>query len=238
MKNCDFRDVSFVVNARTKSTRIENKILRPFSDDGLCLLEIALNRLASIDGYPCYLAAVDKEIIELYEQKYSDTNIILLKRDKDSVKKGVHPYNVSFKHYGDVSTPYVMPVNACFPFVRAETYIEAAEYFKASDFKTMTSVKSSKNIFYDKLFNMVNGTSGPINTQRKESVYEMAHVFHVFDVKSFMETGEFWDNEPLNPGFYTMDNPVENIDIDEPLDFIMAQQLYNFCGGDISKITL
>jgi len=232
------RGVSLIINARVKSTRIKNKLLRPFSNDGKCLLEIALDRLASIEGQQTYLAAVDDEIIDLYESRYSES-IELLERDAESVVPGILPYNVSFKHYNKVTTPYVMPINPCFPFAQSSTYIDAIRYFNDNpQFKTTTSLKRSRNLFFDMNMNMVNGKSEVINTQGDRFVYEMAHMFHIFHVDSFMETGEFWDYSEGNPSYYIVDNDIECIDIDEPLDFIMAQQLYNFCEGDIDRITL
>ena len=77
------RELSIVINARTKSTRVPNKLLRPFANT--TLFEIALKKLSKIDFVnDIYLGIGDKELIDIAE-KYKRFKI--LRRDPESIKK-------------------------------------------------------------------------------------------------------------------------------------------------------
>jgi spore coat polysaccharide biosynthesis protein SpsF (cytidylyltransferase family) len=60
------KSICLVINARTQSTRIPKKLVRDFGDT--TLLDIALRRLLLMKEYPCFLAAIDEEIVDLYNK--------------------------------------------------------------------------------------------------------------------------------------------------------------------------
>jgi len=227
------RNVSIVINARTQSTRIPNKLLRSFA--GTNLLTIALNKLSHTVSVPTYLAAADQEIIDLYK-KYKYSRIKLLKRRPEAVEKGLNDYKIAWEHYGWIDTPYILCMNPCLPFTKMSTYLKAIEYFKNNtELKTMTSVKSSQNIFFNsdlQLINQLENTA--IRTQDNKKVYEMAHVFHIFDKKFYLNNGYFWDYDKNDPYLYEVPKE-ETIDVDDPLDFIIAEKLYMEFKGDLSN---
>jgi CMP-N-acetylneuraminic acid synthetase len=225
------KTISLVINARFQSTRIPNKLLRNFS--GTCLLEIALNRLLQIKSYPVFLAAADQIIINLYKEKYKDTSIQLLIRTPEAVQKGFNDYRIAWKHYELVPTDFIFCANPCLPFIKVGTYEKAIDYFMSDDkLKTLTSVKSSSNTFFDNDFRLINDKTDVIRSTSEYKVYEIAHAFHIFDKEYFMENGKFWDYTPGNPGFFEIDRN-ESIDVDEPLDFIMAEKLYEQFGPNL-----
>ena len=62
----DIKDICFIIQARTQSTRVPNKMLRPFSDSNL--FEIAINKILNSKIIPkenFYLSVMDDEIILL-----------------------------------------------------------------------------------------------------------------------------------------------------------------------------
>jgi CMP-N-acetylneuraminic acid synthetase len=123
-----------------------------------------------------------------------------------------------------------MCVNPCLPFVSIDTYRRAINFFqKDENIKTLTSIKESGNIFFDANFKIINGIPEAIRTTGENKVYEMAHVFHIFDKKYFMDNGKFWDYTKNNPAFFSVDKK-ECIDVDDPLDFVIASALYEKFG--------
>ena len=106
------KSISIVINARVNSSRVERKLIRPFA--GTTLLDIVLSKFCCVTNFPVYLAACEKEILDIYK-KYSD-KIFLLKRSEKSVKKGLNKHSITFEHYRDIPTKYIMSVNACCPF--------------------------------------------------------------------------------------------------------------------------
>ena len=225
------RNVDIVINARTASTRIPNKLLRNFCDTNL--ISIALDRLLQLKEYNCYLAVADQPLIDLYEEKYADTHIKLLLRSPEAVTKGFNDYSIAWEHYTRVNASHVMCMNPCLPFTQPSTYKNAIKYFLKNDnIKTLTSVKSSENLFFcgNKIINAP--SDGLVRTVENTKMYEMAHAFHIFDKEYFMNTGNFWDYTKNNPGLFEI-SQIESIDIDEPLDFIIAEKLYKSFGNKI-----
>ena len=140
------KTVAVIINARLASSRCPQKLIKPFCDT--TLLDIALSKLAEIKVDEKYLAAGDKEIIDLYS-KYSN-RVGLLRRDADAVAPGEHPHSVSFRHYTVPNTSHVFIMNPCLPFVKKKTYQSAIDHFKSDDsIRTLTSVIEFKDIFFD-----------------------------------------------------------------------------------------
>ena len=107
------KSVSVVVNARLGSTRVKNKLMRPFADS--CLIEIALEKLNGMDFFENrYLAAAEKPLIDLAD-KYK--NIDVLKRSHQSVIPGVNPQSVTFAHYLEIPSDYIFVFNPCLPMI-------------------------------------------------------------------------------------------------------------------------
>ena len=68
MKNIN--DVLFIIQARTQSTRVPNKMLRPFADSNL--FEIAVNKVLKSSIIPkenFYLGVMDNELINIAKTK-------------------------------------------------------------------------------------------------------------------------------------------------------------------------
>ena len=89
------KNISIVFNARVSSTRVPNKLLRPFANSSL--FEIALEKLSKakfVDNV--YVGIGDEDLIEI-AKKYPDIKI--LRREKDAIKKGTHDQRITFRHY-------------------------------------------------------------------------------------------------------------------------------------------
>lgn len=219
------KEVTLIINARVQSTRIQNKMLRPFACTSL--LDIALTKLVNVKTKsPKFLAAADKEIIDIYESKYSKT-LGLLERDPSTVlpKKDISKQNLTFEHYKKIKTPFIMSINACCPFFKEEKIEEALSVFINSNMKTMTTVRKNCNIFFNEHFKPVNQNGVVIASVGNSPLYEMAHVFHVFDKDFFIKNEYFWDYSNNNPGFFEV-SKEESLDIDEPIDFQICESLY------------
>lgn len=217
------KNTSLVINARVRSTRIENKMLRPFGDT--CLLNIALDKLSRIQGFPKYLAAADPEIISIYQDKYS-TSIDFLKRDMSAVlpKKDISRQDLTFAHYKNIDTPFIMTINACCPFFSEARIVEALDFFLNHEIQTMTTVKKNANIFFDNN-HPINANGFVVASHGNRPLHEMAHVFHIFDKEFFLNKGYFWDYSVGNPFLFEV-SKEESLDIDEQFDFDLCESIY------------
>lgn len=221
MKN---KTISIVINARTSSSRIQNKLLRPFCGNNL--IGLALDKMLEMKEWNCYFAVADKDLIDFYNKNYQNTNIKLLLRNPQAVTKGFNDYAVAWEHYNRVESSHIFCMNPCLPFIKVETYISAIKCVIGNDeIKTLTSVKSSENLFFYKNKIVNAPTGGMIRTVKNEKMYEMAHAFHIFDKDFFVKNNFFWDYSDNNPYLFEIDR-LESFDIDEPVDFIVAEALY------------
>ena len=129
------KSISIVINARLGSTRVKNKLMRPFS--GSSLIEIALEKLNNMYFFENrYLAVAEEPLIAL-AKKYQNINV--LKRHSEAVLPGVNPQSVTFAHYLEVPSDYIFVFNPCLPMIRVETIKSAYDYFQSTNYKSYTS---------------------------------------------------------------------------------------------------
>lgn len=216
-------DIAVIINARIQSTRVKNKLLRSFYNT--TLLEIALDKLSKINN--CnerYLAACDKEIISLYSKHSNEVS--LLERKPESVVKGQISHLVAFEHFKKVKSTYIMILNPCHPFTTVDLYKNAIEYFFTNNLTSLTSVSEKNNIYFNDRFEAINlSNKKEVSTQNQKNIYEMAHVFHIFNKNNFIQNGILWNFTKGDPSCFVV-NKKEALDIDDELDFLISELLY------------
>jgi len=224
------RTVGVMINARLASSRVPQKLIRPFGKS--TLLDIALKKISCIkNSNEKYLAAGDDAIINIYNN-YS--NIIdLLKRDKKAISQGEHDQKISFAHFCDIESDYVMIINPCLPFTKVSTYEKAISFFKKhEELITLTSIIEFKDIFFDNENKIIYlKDSSNISTVTANLLYKMAHVFHFVEKKRFCETGVIFGYQENDPGFFPV-SKYECFDIDEEDDFEFCKKIYKYLKDD------
>ncbi len=224
------REVSIVINARLASSRCPQKLVRPFA--GTTLIELALRKLSWIYGSEKYLAAGDAEIIDLY-QPYSK-DVKLLRREKDAIGPGEHPHSVSFRHYGDVPSDYILIMNPCMPFTRVRTYEKAIRYFQEHpEIMSLTSVLPFRDIFFDEDRKVITLRDvDHISTTTAKELYKMSHVFHIINKDVFLDTGRCWAYLDNDPAFMPVPK-YECLDVDDEEDFEFCSKIYGATKWDV-----
>ncbi len=217
------KNIAILINARARSTRLPRKMTLDFC--GTSLLDIALKKLSLIKHDVKYFCAAheDEEIIKIYD-KYSD-DIRFIRRLEKSVLPVKLPQKVTFAHYYDIQSDYIMSINACCPFVSIETISEALAIFMDNDFQTMTTVKKSRNIFFNDKLEPINTNDYIVNSTDNNPVYEMAHVFHIFSKEFLLNNEYFWDYSKDHPHLFEVSD-YESMDIDTRLDFLICEELF------------
>lgn len=219
------RDVAVVINARLASSRCPRKLVRRFGDS--TLLDIALEKLSLIECNEKYLAAGDEEIINLFK-KANHPNIQVLHRNKDSVAPGEHSHRVSFRHYADVKSSFIMIMNPCMPFTQLDTYNNAIKFFQSNkDILTMTSCKTFKDVFFNSNGEVITLTDkNHISTVTADKMHKMAHLFHIINRETFCESGILWKYEVNDPYLYEVPEH-QCFDVDTEDDFIFCSRIYS-----------
>lgn len=225
------RDILLMGAARERSTRIKNKIMRTFGYT--TLFELYLRKLETINKdknpFNNVILALNKEDKKLCElaKKY---NVKVQERNSFSVGKATMPKDIYhfLENYDD---DYVMWINACFPFLKIETVIKAANYFvKHNEINSLHCVKKRQNWFWNpktnRPFNLEKTSDA--TTQQSLPVYESVHCFHIHNIKDLLEKNIYWSFKKNDPYLYSVEETVECIDIDNPFEFELAEVLWKY----------
>ena len=219
------RNVSVVINSRVASVRLPEKLIKSFH--GTTLIEIALKKLAGLKVKNKYLATRDKEILDIYEKYNKDIDLLPRTPESVAIVPGPCDFKTVYAHYGLIQTDYIMSLNACQPFWSPLTIQSAVEYFQNNvDVKTLTSARKSTNIFFDSKqipINLVDRFN--VSTKWNDPIFEMAHMFHIFDKSVYLETGNFWDYSDNNPKLFEVPR-IESFDVDNQSDFDFCLNMY------------
>ena len=226
MKN--LKDTVFIIQARTQSTRVPNKMLRPFANSNL--FEIAIKKVLQSSIIPkenFYLSIMDDELIEI-AKKY---NVNYFIRSEEStqepvtLQKALEWHNVlPFKHF--------VIINACNPILNIETIDNFVNRFLEVESNGLFGVFEKKTFLFNSEGHMLNKFLGDdkylatLETKFVETCYEAAHSLYAgstADIANGIYMGTF--KEPNNPSFFIMDE-IECFDIDWQWQFETAEQLY------------
>ena len=217
-------DISIVINARVNSTRVPKKLIRDFC--GTTLLDFILEKVKAID-VPKYVATCEEEIISIVKRH---NGFSILDRESLSVQKGFRHQSITFAHYKNVPTDKIMCINPCCPFVDRLTYEIAMEKMLSEKCITLTTVKKLNTVCFDSQFKPVNAAL-QVSTLNNDPIYEMSHLFHIFDKKFFLENGYFWDYSKKHPFLFEVTDD-QSLDIDYIMDFNVCEIIWGMRGHD------
>jgi CMP-N-acetylneuraminic acid synthetase len=224
----DIKDVVFIIQARTQSTRVPNKMLRPFANSNL--FEIAIKKVLSSNLIPkdnFYLSIMDDELIDI--AKKHDVNYFI--RSEESTQEPVTLQKV-FEWYNKLPFKYFVIINACNPLLKIETIEEFVNNFLESKSRGMFGVFEKKTFLFDSEGVMLNKFYGDdkylatLETKFVETCYEAAHSLYggtLEDIGKDVYMGSF--KKSKDPDFFVM-GEVECFDIDWEWQFELAERMY------------
>jgi len=225
------RDIILLGMAREESTRIPNKMTRPFGDTTLFdiylgkLAELSMRRDSPFSRVVIALSRKDKVLWEKAESVY--TPMILEERNESSIQNTPNPSSL-FHYLGEYEEDYVFRLNACFPFLTTETIIAGANYFKNHPkIKTMTCVRERANWFWEPKTGKSLTLGDPTHTTMQQSrpIYESVHCFHILNRQSLLND-VLWNLNRNDPYLYVLPESVEFIDIDTETEFTIAESVW------------
>ena len=226
MKN--IKDICFIIQARTQSTRVPNKMLRPFADSNL--FTIAVKKVLQSKIIPksnFYLSIMDKELVNI-AKKYDLNHFI---RNEESTQEPVTLPKV-FEWYNKLPYKYFVIINACNPILKVETIDKFVTQFLESDSRGQFGVFEKKTFLFNNEGIMINKFFGDdkylatLETKFVETCYEAAHSLYagtMEDIGKEIYMGSF--KKPKDPEFFVMEE-IECFDIDWPWQFEIAEKLY------------
>lgn len=225
------RDIILLGMAREESTRIRDKMTRPFGDTSL--FEIYLNKLIKISKmrnspFSRVILALNKNDEILWSLSHNlPSPLEVIERSDWSVQEATKPSDL-FHYLKDYDEEYIFRLNACFPFITPETILFGAEYFKNNpNIKSMTCVKERNNWFWDPQTNKSLTLGDPSHTtmQQSKMIYESVHCYHILNRKSLLKD-ILWQLKPNDPHLYVVSDSIEYIDIDTETEFQIAEAVW------------
>ena len=228
MNNKDINDVCFIIQARTHSSRVPNKMLRPFA--GSNLFEISINKILNSTIIPknnFHLSIRDPNLINI-ANKYGINYFI---RSKESIREPVTLPKV-LEWHNKLPYKYFVIVNACNPILKVETLDEFVTQFLNSNSKGQFAVFEKKTFLFNNKGVMINEFFGEdkylatLETKFAETCYEAAHSLYagtMEDIGKEIYMGSF--KKPKDPEFFIMEE-IECFDVDWPWQLEIAEIMY------------
>lgn len=224
----DIKDICFIIQARTQSTRVPNKMLRPFADSNLFTIaidKILQSKIIPKDNF--YLSIMDEELVNI-AKKY---NINYFIRSEESTQEPVTLPKV-FEWHNRLPYKYFIIINACNPILKIETIDKFVSQFLESNSRGQFGVFEKKTFLFNNEGVMINKFFGDdkylatLETKFVETCYEAAHSLYagtMEDIGKEIYMGSF--KKPKDPEFFIMEE-IECFDIDWPWQFEIAEKLY------------
>ncbi|MBE6330820.1 MAG: cytidylyltransferase [Bacteroidales bacterium] len=215
--------ITAVIPVRKGSQRVKDKNLRPFA--GTSLLDVKIKCLLQVPEIDAIIVNTNSEIaIEHVEEVYANTKVTFHRREEYYASSQCSGSEF-FKHLGEVTDTDIFIYAPCTsPFVKPETISTCIKKFIEGRgvhdcVSTVSSVKDflwldGKAINYDP-------RNAP-NSQNLPDVVALNFGTTVVSRESLISNHNIIGK---NPDFVLTED-IESIDIDTPLDFYIAEQLY------------
>lgn len=219
------RRITLLGMARENSSRCSGKMTRPFrGKDSLFDLYLRRLRLLGFHFYDVRLAIWPGEPI--LWRKAVDSGIPVIPRSAESVADGKVPIETVYDCLKQVSTPYVLFLNASVPFMPSTPVVEAMSAFiRTPEWKSLTAANLNCNWFWSEAGRCLTMSGDrPPDTQSAGSMRVATHAFHILDCQSVLK-GKAFGFTFDDPHVWICGRPVENLDINTEDEFFIASSV-------------
>lgn len=223
MKN--IKDIAVIIQARTNSQRIPNKMLRPFANTNL--FELVLSKLLKSKVIP-----QQNIIASVYEDELKQIanilNINIYNRSYESANNDDNLQKI-YEWHNKLPFKYVIKINGCSPLLKIETIDKFIQQFMEQKEENLFGVIETKDYYWNKEGKLI--TPWPknqtiMNTKAVETTYKAAHVLYASRmdiIKNNKFMGDFQKQKGIK--LYLMDE-LECFDIDYEWQFKVGEKIY------------
>ena len=223
------KKVSALIAVRSGSVRVKNKNIRTFNDS--TLLELKIKQLQSV-----------KEINDVVVNSNSDEMLSIaknlgaktVKRDDYYASNTISMSSVFEDMAKNMDCENILYANCTNPLVSTNSYSDAIRIFlnNTSAYDSLVSCHDIKEFLYldGKALNY-----DPMNQPRSQDLPNVVALNFAISIISKSDMIKNKNIIGMNPYFYKL-NEVESLDIDTPLDFFIAEKLYQHIILDNNKL--
>lgn len=217
--------ITAVIPIRKGSQRVKDKNLRPFA--GTTLLENKIKMLLKVPEIDEIIVNTNSEAaIEFVELEYAETKVKAQRREEYYASSECSGSDF-FKHLGEVTDTDIFIYAPCTsPFVKPETVSACIKKFllnlKENDYDCVSTVSSVKEFMWldGKAINY-DPLNAP-NSQNLPDVVALNFGTTVVSKENLIKNHNIIGKKPD----FIKTSDIEAVDIDTPLDFFVAEQLY------------
>lgn len=217
--------ITAVIPVRKGSQRVKDKNLRPFA--GTTLLDNKIKMLLKVPEIDEIIVNTNSEAaIEFVEIEYSGTKVRAQRREEYYASSQCSGSDF-FKHLGEVTDTDIFIYTPCTsPFVKPETISSCIKQFlyniDKNDYDCVSTVSSIKEFLWldGKAVNY-DPLNAP-NSQNLPNVVALNFGTTVVSRENLIKNHNIIGKKPD----FVITSDIEAIDIDTPLDFYIAEQMY------------
>lgn len=218
------RHLVAVVPARAGSVRVPNKCARrDFTADGRSLLDVKIETLLRVHGIDAIVVNSDSQtILDAVKRRYP--TVVTVLRDAAYARATTRGNAFLGALFANLDAEHILYASCTTPFVRAATY-EAMiqQYLQNTDVHdSLSSVRYCKDFLWTR-------ESGPVNytvddaPNSQELTSMLALTFGCMLIRRDVAVARQYF-VGSRPAFYVLDDELEALDIDTPLEYAFARQ--------------
>lgn len=214
--------ITAVVPIRKGSQRVKDKNLRPFANT--TLLDNKLKTLLTVPEFDSIIVNTNSEAaIELVEEEYNNTKITYHRREEYYASSQCSGSDF-FKHLGEVTDTDIFVYTPCTsPFIKAETYSRCIQKFlESQQYDSLATVSLVKEFLWLKGEALNYDPAHAPNSQNLPDIYALNFGVSVIHKNNLIKYSNIIGHNPQ----FVVTEDIEAIDIDTPLDFYIAEQIY------------
>lgn len=212
--------ITAVIPIRSGSQRVKDKNLRPFANTNL--MELKIQSLLKVPELTSIVVNTNSEMaIEIVNAKYKRVKV---HRREEYYASSQCSGSEFFKHLGEVTDTDIFVYCPCTsPFIKSQTISKCINQFlSTTDYDCLATVSSIKEFLW------LNGKAVNYDPANAPNSQELPDVVALNFGVTVVRKEDLIKNKNIigkSPQFVLTDS-IEAIDIDTPLDFYIAEQLY------------
>lgn len=213
-----------VIPVRTGSQRVKDKNLRPFADT--TLLDYKIRTLQQVEELDNIIVNTNSdELVARINSQYAGTKVKAQRRE-DYYASSECSGSEFFQHLGQVTDTDIFVYAPCTsPFIKPTTISQCIQLFMKEQGKDCDCVSTVSSI---KEFLWLDGKAVNYDPQHAPNSQDLPNIVAlnfgctVTGKESLVANRNIIGKKPK----FVIDSDIEAIDIDTPLDFYIAEQLY------------
>lgn len=213
--------ITAVIPIRTGSQRVKDKNLRPFG--GTNLMELKINNLLQVPELTSIVVNTNsEEVIDIVNKRYRGG--VKIHRREEYYASSQCSGSEFFRHLGEVTDTDLFVYTPCTsPFVKPQTISQCIKTFlKSGDCDCVSTVSLLKEFLWLDNKPMNYDPQHAPNSQNLPDVFALNFGTTVIHRDDLIKFSNIIGKHPK----FVVTSDIEAIDIDTPLDFVLAEQIY------------